>query len=149
MLRKEVSFKNKTIYAKILGFLIKKGKKSVAKKTLDNAFVITAKKTGLSLHYLLLKVFSKLNTFVEIRKLRIRRRAYFVPFSINVKRRSYLAIKWLVSAVDQDSRKVSMAEKLATEIYKVVNNLPCKSIKTKESNNSQAIANRSNIHYRW
>jgi len=149
MLRKEVSFKNKTIYSKILGFLIKKGKKSVAKKTLDNAFIITANKTGLSLHYLLLKVFSKLNTFVEIRKLRIRRRSYFVPFSINVKRRSYLAIKWLVSAVDQDTRKVSMAEKLATEIYKVVNNLPCKSLKTKESNNSQAIANRSNIHYRW
>jgi len=132
-----------------LGFLIKKGKKNIAKKTLDNAFILTANKTGLSLHSLILKIFSKLNTYVEIRKLRIRRRSYIVPFSINLKRRAYLAIRWLVLAVEQDTRKVSMAEKLATEIYKVVNNLPCKSVKTKELNNSQAIANRSNIHYRW
>lgn len=149
MQQKKSSLKYKTLYSKFLGFLIKKGKKNVAKKTLDKAFADTALKTGFSLQSLLLKVFSKLNTFVEVRKIRIRRRSYVVPFSINTKRRSYLAIKWLVSAVEQDTRKVTMAEKLATEIYKIVTDSPCKSLKTKEFNNSQAIANRSNIHYRW
>jgi len=60
-----------------------------------------------------------------------------------------LAIKWLVSAIAQDNRKVSMTEKLSNEIYKIVTDSPCKSLKTKEFNNSQAISNRSNIHYRW
>ena len=149
MEQKKLLFNSKTLYSKFLGFLIKKGKKNVAKKTLDRAFADASIKTGFSLHYLLLKVFSKLNTFVEVRKIRIRRRSYIVPFSINTKRRSYLAIKWLVSAVDQDNRKISMAEKLSNEICKIVTDSPCKSLKTKDFNNSQAVANRSNIHYRW
>jgi small subunit ribosomal protein S7 len=149
MKQKNIIGNSKNLYSKFLGFLIKKGKKNVAKKTLDQAFNEVSIKTGFSLHFLLLKVFSKLNTFVEVRKIRIRRRSYIVPFSINTKRRSYLAIKWLVSAIAQDNRKVSMTEKLSNEIYKIVTDSPCKSLKTKEFNNSQAISNRSNIHYRW
>ena len=108
-----------------------------------------SKKTGLSLHKILLKLFLKLNSFVEIKKVRIKRSSHFVPFSITLKRRSYLIIKWLMQAILEDKRKISMSEKLFTEIQNTIGNIPSKSIKLRNSNVSQALANRSNIHFRW
>jgi ribosomal protein S7 len=86
----------KTLYTKLLGFLIKKGKKKTAKTILDRAFLIISAKTGLSIGYILLKVFLNLNTFVEARTIRVKRSSYIVPFSLSLKRRSYLIIKWLI-----------------------------------------------------
>lgn len=137
------------LYTKFLGFLIKKGNKVAAKRLLDDAFFIVSKKTKISTQMSLVKVFSTLNSFVEVKKVRVRRRFVLVPFSINLKRRSYLIVKWLMLAVEEDKRKVSFSIKLADEILKVLKGLFSKSKALKNSNMAQAMANRSNIHYRW
>jgi len=72
-----------------------------------------------------------------------------VPFSIRLKRRSYLIIKWLMQAVKEDSRKISMPEKLSSEILDTIKKNPSRSVKIRNFNISQALSNRSNIHYRW
>jgi len=149
MSKKSLIFNNKNLYNKFLGFLIKKGNKIGAMKVLNNAFLKVSKKTGLSLHKILLKLFLKLNSFVEIKKVRIKRSSHFVPFSITLKRRSYLIIKWLMQAILEDKRKISMSEKLFTEIQNTIGNVPSKAVKLRNSNVSQALANRSNIHFRW
>jgi len=142
-------YQNKNLYNKFLGFIIKKGNKIGAKSVLNNAFLAVSKKTGLPLHVILLKLFLKLNSFVEVKRVRVQRSSHLVPFSIRLKRRSYLIIKWLMQAVKEDTRKVSMAEKLFFEIFSTLKNSPSKSVKIRNLNISQALSNRSNIHYRW
>ena len=139
----------KNLYSKLLGFFIKKGKKVKSKKILDNAVFLVYKKTGFSFCYILYTLFLKLNIFVEAKKVRIKRRSVVVPFSISLKRRSYLVTKWLMQSVLQNEGRILTEIKLFEEILKVLTNSSSKSLKMKSLNNSQALANRSNIHYRW
>ena len=139
----------KNLYSKLLGFFIKKGNKVKSKKILDNAFFLVSKKTGFSFCYILYTLFLKLNIFVEAKKVRIKRRSVVVPFSISLKRRSYLVTKWLMQSVLQNEGRILTEIKLFEEILKVLTNSSSKSLKMKSLNNSQALANRSNIHYRW
>ena len=94
MVKKDKILKN-LFYAKFLGVLMKKGKKTSAKKILDNVLVKVSRKTGLPVNLILYKVFFKLNTFVEIRRIRFRRSSYIVPFSIPFSRRIFLVLKWI------------------------------------------------------
>jgi ribosomal protein S7 len=140
----------KTFYTKLLGFLTKKGKKSVSRKILNATFFAVANQTNLSLHTIFIKVFFSLNSFVETKKVKVRRTSHIVPFGITFKRRSYLIIKWLLEIVSQDKRKISTSKKLATELLNVVSSKAVsKAMSKKTQNISQAINNRSNIHYRW
>jgi len=139
----------KNLYSQLLGFFIKKGKKIKSKKLLNNAFFLVSKKTGFSFSYILFTLFLKLNIFVEAKKVRIKRRSHIVPFSISLKRRSYLVTKWLMQSILQNDARVSTELKLFEEILNVLNNTSSKALKMKIFNNSQALANRSNIHYRW
>jgi hypothetical protein len=54
-----------------------------------------------------------------------------------------------MQAVKEDTSKVSMSEKLVFEISNTLKKLPSRSVKLRNFNISQALANRSNIHYRW
>jgi len=138
------------LYNKFLGFLIKKGKKNIAMKMLNSVFFDLSKKTGKSSCFLLFKIFKKLNVFVESKTLRIRRRIYTVPFSLTLKRRFYLIIKWLIDSAKTNKRKISFSKKISAEIFLVLKNSSLsKSLKLKALNNKNALKNRSNIHYRW
>jgi len=149
MVKKDKILKN-LFYAKFLGVLMKKGKKTSAKKILDNVLVKVSRKTGLSVNLILYKVFFKLNTFVEIRRIRFRRSSYIVPFSIPFSRRIFLVLKWIFLSIKFDKRKIGSVNKLSVEIFKILKNLPSsQSLKLKALNNSQAFANKANIHLRW
>lgn len=149
MSNKDLNYKSKTLYKKFLGFLIKKGNKTVAKNILDSTFFSVSKTTGLSMHALMLKLFLNLNSFVEVKKVRVGRRSLMVPFSITLKRRSYLIVKWLMQAIKEDNKKTPLSVRLADEIIAVIGESLSKSKKLRDLNISQAMANRSNIHYRW
>jgi small subunit ribosomal protein S7 len=149
MVKKDRILKN-LFYAKFLGVLMKKGKRTSAKKILDNVLVKVSRKTGLSVNLILYKVFFKLNTFVEIRRIRFRRSSYIVPFSIPFSRRIFLILKWIFLSIKLDKRKIGSVNKLSVEIFKILKNLPSsQSLKLKALNNSQAFANKANIHFRW
>jgi len=149
MFDKKLSCENKTLYKKFLGFLIKKGGRVTAKRILDKVFFSVSKITGFSIDILLIKLFIKLNSFVEVKKIRIRKRILFVPFSINLKRRSYLVVKWLFEAISKDKKRNSLSTRLAQEILLVLSSNLSGSKKLRDINIAHAIANRSNIHYRW
>jgi len=55
----------------------------------------------------------------------------------------------LMQSILQNDARVSTELKLFEEILNVLNNTSSKALKMKIFNNSQALANRSNIHYRW
>jgi len=149
MIKKSLKSSNKTIYINFLGFLTKNGNKLVAKKIIDNAFLTASQYLSIPLHLVLIKVFFKLNSFVETKKVRIKRTTHTVPFGITFKRRSYLILKWLMEVVKEDSRKISTSKKLSFELINILKDKSSKSVLKKNLNINQAIANRSNIHYRW
>ena len=149
MLKKEKVFKN-LLYVKFLGVLMKKGKKTKAKKILDFVLLKVSKEVKIPVNLILYKIFFNLNTFVEIRRVRSRRSSHFVPFNISFSRRLHLVLKWILMAVRSDKRRVGLVNKLSVEIFRIVTNLPSsQSLKLKGLNNSQAFANKANIHFRW
>jgi ribosomal protein S7 len=140
----------KTIYINFLGILTKKGNKVAAKKILDAAFLDVSTKVNKPVHILLIKLFLKLNSFVETKKIKFKRSSHVVPFVItSFKRKSFLIIKWLMEAVEEDKRKVSLSSKLSKEILSVLKNNSSKALSKKKLNIKNAISNRSNIHFRW
>ena len=149
MLKKYSNIKTKNLYNKIVNFFIKDGNKVKASKIVSLAFLKVSKKTGLSFDEISSKLFIRLNSFVEIKKVRVRRSFHMVPFPISHKRSTYLIIKWLVQAIKEDTRKLPMSEKLATEIHGTIVNQSSKSLEIKNLNVSQVLANRANVHFRW
>jgi len=142
-------FSKKSIYTNFLGFLTKDGKKKKAKLILDTAFLKVSRELKIPTHLILIKIFVKLNCFVETKRIRIKRSTHIVPFSITFKRKAYLVIKWIMESVYEDERKLSTSEKLHFELLSILKNKSCKTISKKDLNLSQALNNRSNIHYRW
>lgn len=136
-------------YEKFLGFLIKKGNMFKAKKVLDLTFSIVAKRTKLSKHTALTTLFRMLNSFVEVKKVRVRRRFVLVPFPICFKRRSYLIVKWIMQSTKKGKKKKSFSDRLSRELVSILKGYPSRTKSLRQSNFSTALANRSNTHFRW
>jgi len=143
------NLKKNLFYSKFLGILIKKGRVTKAKNILDLTLVKVSKATKLSFNEILFVIFYNLNTSVEIRKVRSKRQTNYVPFPVSYSRRVFLILKWILTAISKDKRRVPFVNKLFLEIFKIVKNLPSESLNIKVANNSQAYSNRSNIHFRW
>lgn len=139
------------LYNKFVGLLNKKGLKIKAKYILDRALLLTSKKMPVSTNTILITIFLKLHTFIEVKSVKIKRRVVFVPFYINYKRRIYLIIKWILLAVKRDTRKVPLFQKLSFEFVKLLakKNLKSYTLELKKQNVDLALKNRSNTHYRW
>jgi small subunit ribosomal protein S7 len=141
--------KNLHLYNKFVGFITKNGKKPKAKVIFDSALFNVTQKLKIPLNRLLLKIFLKLNSYIEIKTIKIRKKVHFVPFPTTYKRRIYLVIKWIVNATLEDKRKLNFSEKLSLEIFNLIKNKSSKSLKIKRNNFSKALINRSNLHFRW
>lgn len=141
--------KSENIYCKFLGFLVKKGSRILGKQILDKAFIQVTVETMFSRQVSLTKLFRGLNSFVEVKKVRVRRRFVLVPFPISLKRRSYLIVKWIMQAITKDERKTSFSNKLTKEILSTLSDASARTVLLKRLNLSQALANRSNVHFRW
>ena len=147
--KKILKTKKKSLYDKTLGFLVKKGKKTTAKNLLENVLMIISKKLKSQKTQLLLHLFVKANTFVETKNVKIRNRTFIVPFSLSLKRRSFLTIKWLLKAANENKEKKSISTKLVAEIFDLLTQSKSKTLSFKKQNNIQAFSNRSNFHFRW
>lgn len=53
-----------------------------------------------------------------------------------------------MDSVRKDNRRVKMSQKLATEFINIIKNKKAKILITKNSINQEAVANKSNLHYR-
>jgi ribosomal protein S7 len=141
--------KSKDIYSKFLGSLTKNGKKTVAKKLLDFSFIKVSKKENIPAHLILSKALLKLNFFLEIKKIKIRKNTHLVPFPLTTRRQDFLKVKWLLESAKEDSRKINLSDKIATEVTHILLNEKSKSLFKKNFVNKEALSNRSNVHFRW
>lgn len=87
------TMKKKTLLNVIVNFITKKGKKELAKKIFQSALFKASKKLNLGCQFLLLNVFKRLHSFIEIKDVKRRRKFFKIPFFINESRQRYLSIK--------------------------------------------------------
>ena len=137
------------LYSKFVGFITNSGKKPTAKIIFDSALFTVIQKLKIPLNKILLLIFLRLNSYIEIKTIKIRKKIHFIPFPTNYKRRIYLVIKWLINAALEDKRKLHFSKKLSLEIFNLIKNKSSRSLKSKESTFLKATTNRSNLHFRW
>ena len=141
----------KSFYNTFLGLLIKNGDRVSAKRLLDKTFIIVLKSVKISFNIIILKIIILLNTFVEVKQVKkYKKFSYQVPFPISLKRKLYLSVKWVISSALEDKRRVPFFEKISQEILLLITNKSVsKSYKKKSKNLNLAMANKSNVHFRW
>jgi ribosomal protein S7 len=141
----------KSFYNTFLGLLIKKGNLVSAKTLLDHAFTTVLKTIEIPFNLIIFKIILLLNTFVEVKQVKkYKKFNYHVPFPITLKRKLYLSVKWIVDSALEDKRKLPFFEKISHEIVLLLTNKSIsKSYKKKHKNLDLAMANKSNVHFRW
>lgn len=144
-----MQIKTPTLYNIFLGFLTKKGNKTVARKILTETFFIVSNSIKLPLYLIFLKIFKSLNTFIEVKKIKSRKNLHIVPFPISFKRKLYLIVKMLMDSVKKNKNKISFSKKLSLEIINLLKKNKTKSLELKKTNLKLAVLNRSKIHFRW
>ena len=134
---------------KLVGLVMKEGYKTKALRIVENSLRQASVELNLSQNSILLKVFDKLKTSVESKKIRVRRSFHFVPFPVNLKRKVYLIAKWILVGVTERKIKKSFDFKLSSELVKIIKTKIATSYKNKRYNIYKSLQNKSNIHYRW
>lgn len=137
------------LYKNFISFIFKSGKKHIWEKIISDIFLIIKKNLKVSQNIILLKIFLRLYSKVEIKKIKTRKKTALVPVFISVRRRFFLSLKWLLLAVNKNKLQISLKEKLFLEILKLTKNKSCESLKQLELNNENVYLNRANFHYRW
>lgn len=84
---------NKGLYKKILGTLIKKGKKNFAKKALNHSLYITSRLYRIPSYKILPSILKNLKCHVEIKKVIRRKNITLIPFPLTRERQRFLKIK--------------------------------------------------------
>lgn len=141
---------NLNLYNKFFKFFIKSGKSQKIQVLIEMVFFDISKKTKISPFSILLNIFKLLNTYIEVRAIKRRRRTHLVPFSVGYKRRLFLSLKFLSKSLNEDKRKISFNVKLKSEILNLIYKKKIsKSFLLKQTDIKNAILNRSNVHFRW
>lgn len=127
--------------------LMRDGKKSTAESILYDAFDIMAEKTGESALELFEKAVDNVRPLLEVKSRRVGGASYQVPTDIRPKRRTALAIRWLITYSRARGEK-TMAGRLAAEFLDAANKRGS-SVKKREDTHKMAEANKAFAHYRW
>lgn len=135
------------LFTLFIGFLMKRGKRSVAESILYSSLDIVEKKTGQPGIEMFHKAINNVKPVLEVKSRRVGGATYQVPVEVRPGRRVALAIRWLISYADARGEH-TMAEKLAAEMIAAANNEGA-SIKKKEDTHKMAEANKAFAHFRW
>jgi len=133
--------------AKFINQIMKKGKKTIARKIVYGSFDIIKekiKKEPLEVFETALKNASPL---LEVKSKRIGGATYQVPIEVRGDRKLALAMRWLIKGAKQKKGK-PMKERLAAELMDSANNVGW-AIKKKRDTHRMAEANRAFAHFAW
>lgn len=138
----------KTFIKKLINHLMRSGKKTFASDIVYNNGFFLSKHTNKSLYSIYSELFLKLRPYIEVRKVRVRRSTYMVPFPTNIQRQQYLVSQWLLETLRNDKRKISFDQKFREEIIKILLNQGV-TLARKKDLYKKAEKSRSFAHYRW
>ena len=133
--------------AKFINQVMKKGKKTVARKIVYGAFDIIKEKTKKEPLEIFEQALQNAGPLLEIKPKRVGGATYQVPREVRGDRRLTLATRWILLGTRSKKGK-PMKEKLAEELIAAANNQGW-AIKKKEDTHRMAEANRAFAHFSW
>lgn len=134
-----------TLVAKLINYVLRKGKKELASKIVYQALEDAAQKTKTEPLEVLAKAVKNVGPIVEVRPRRVGGANYQVPIEVREPRRTALALRWIVGAAKIRGGK-PMVVKLSNELVDAYNQTGV-AIKKKETIHKIAEANRAFAHY--
>ena len=136
------------LVAKFMNQLMVDGKKSIAEKIVYGAFDELEKSVQKESPVdVFKKVLDQVAPVVEVRSRRIGGATYQVPVEVRAKRRTALAMRWLVEAARKRKEK-SMHARLAAELKEAMDGKGA-AVKKKEDMHKMAEANKAFSHFRF
>lgn len=133
--------------AKFINVLMLSGKKSVAERIVYGALDQVANKTKGDPLEVFTKALDNVRPVVEVKSRRVGGATYQVPVEVRPKRRTALAMRWLVEAARKRGEK-SMGQRLAGEFMEASESRGA-AVKKREDTHRMAEANKAFSHYRW
>lgn len=137
-----------TVVAKFMNNIMRSGKKSLASRIVYDAFDIIEErsedKTAIEVFEEALK---NATPTVEVKPRRVGGSTYQVPVEVNVKRRSALAMRWIIEGARNRSGR-DMAIRLANELMDASRGEGT-AIKKREDAHRMAEANQAFAHFRY
>jgi small subunit ribosomal protein S7 len=135
------------IVGKVINVVMRKGKKTAARKIVYATLDKLKEKTGEDPVVVLKKAIENVKPVLEVRPRRVGGATYQVPVEVRPAKQLSLAIRWIV-LFSRNRPEKTMIEKLANELIDAYNNRGG-SIKKKEDTHKMAEANKAFAHYRW
>jgi len=133
--------------AKFINQVMRRGKKSLARKIVYGAFEIAKEKTKKEPLEIFEKALENASPSMEVRPRRVGGATYQVPIEVRGDRRITLAMRWIIQAAKSKKGK-PMKEKLAQELIEASNKTGA-AVKKREHVHKLAEANRAFAHLAW
>ena len=138
---------NNVMVAKLINQVMRKGKKTIARKIVYGAFDIIKEKTKKEPLEVFEKAIKNASPLLEIKPKRVGGATYQVPREVKGERMVTLAMRWIIQAAKSKKGK-PMKDKLAEELILASNN-EGSAVKKKEDTHRMAEANRAFAHFAW
>ena len=135
------------LVAKLVNYVMRRGKKSIAEKVVYGALAIIQRETGEDPLPVFQRALQNASPLLEIKSRRIGGATYQVPREVSPKRRVALALRWIIGAARAKTGK-PMAQKLAEELMLAAKN-EGSAIKRKQDMHRMAEANKAFAHFAW
>ncbi len=135
------------ILSKFINNVMRRGKKSIAERTVYNALGIIEEKTKKDAMEVFNQALENVRPLVKVVSKRVGGANYQVPIEVNAKNAQALAFRWIIGYAKKRSEK-TMQDRLAGELlaaYKQEGS----SIKKREDTHKMAESNKAFAHLRW
>ena len=138
---------NSTVVSRFTNMIMSDGKKRTAEKIIYAALEIMGAKNKADPLSMMEKALQNVSPSVEVKSRRVGGSNYQVPVEVNPRRRSSLAMRWILDAALKRNDK-SMKNKLASELLDACEGKGS-AVKKREDVHKMAEANKAFAHYRW
>jgi ribosomal protein S7 len=147
--KKSKTFKSeKTFITSLINHLMRDGKKNWAHFVVMQIGTLIGKRLKKSPTFIFDRVFEILRPYIEVRKVRVRRTTYMVPFPTTEERQKHLVSFWILETVRKEKRKIDFYQKLLREIVLILLRRG-ETMEKKKEVYTRAEKSRSFLHYRW
>ena len=133
------------LISRFVGKLMLDGKRTLAEKIIYDALAIAQEKTKAEPKELFENAIKNVSPAVEVKARRVGGSTYQVPIEVQPRRRTMLAIRWIIEAA-RAKQGSSMAQRLADELV-AANNGEGDAMKKREDVHKMAEANRAFAHF--
>ena len=133
--------------SRFINMVMRDGKKSVAERIVYGAIDEISGKAQVEALEVIEKALDNVAPMVEVKSRRVGGATYQVPVEVRPRRRTTLAMRWIIDAARGRGEK-SMPKRLAGELMDAIDQRGS-AVKKREDTHRMAEANKAFAHYRW